>query len=1078
MKLIDNLSEKLVDDLRVTMQRDSRVSIAAACFSVYAYEELKAQLENIDELRFLFTSPTFLQEKTAKARREFYIPRRNREKALHGSEFEIRLRNDFSQKAISRECADWIRRKVCFKSNQTAEGIPNFMTIDSAAPVTYAPVNGFTRADLGCERGNSLFTMINRIDAPQSTQYLELFNTIWNDKQRLQDVTDTVLESITTAYQENSPEFLYFFALYNIFGDFLEHVSEDDLPSDANGFKESIVWNKLYTFQKDAALAIISKLEQFNGCILADSVGLGKTFTALAVIKYYENRNLRVLVLCPKKLSDNWITYKANYRNNPLAGDRLRYDVLYHTDLSREQGFSGETDLSKLNWAAYDLVVIDESHNFRNGGDVDDDGKSNRYTKLMNKVIRPGARTRVLMLSATPVNNRFYDLRNQLALAYEGNSSAWKDKLDTNRSVEEIFRSAQKQFNAWSKLAPSQRTTEQLMRMLDFDFFEILDAVTIARSRQHIEKYYNIEEIGNFPTRLPPVTKQPPLTDLNNAITYDEIYELILSLTLSIYTPSNYILPSRLKKYADLNHEGKNSLTQAGREEGIRRLMSINLLKRLESSVHSFRLTLQRIRDMIAATLDTIHTYDPHKIIELKDLTGAADFDADDMESDLFTVGRKVKIALEDMDYLTWQRDLQTDFETLQLLLGMVADITPGHDSKLQTLLQTLAEKQREPLNKDNRKVLIFTAFSDTAQYLYEQVGAYMLRSFGLHTALVTGSVEGRSTVPKFKADLNNVLTCFSPVSKDRAALMPDGPDIDILIATDCISEGQNLQDCDCVINYDIHWNPVRLVQRFGRIDRIGSRNVVIQMINFWPDVQLDAYIDLRARVETRMKALVLSSTGDDNPLSPEEKGDLEYRREQLQRLRTEVVDLEDMRGGVSITDLGLNEFRMELLEYAKHHPELETCPGGISAVAAATPDAPPGVVFVLKNVHNEVNINDRNRLHPYYLVYLDADGVTLHSHLCPKDILDAMRQLCRGQKQPDKALCRAFNAETDDGRKMQKYSDLLEDAVLSIVDAKADSDLDSLFRAGGTTALLDKVSGLDDFELICFVVVREGASC
>ncbi|MCQ5080773.1 SNF2-related protein [Gemmiger formicilis] len=1078
MKLIDNLSEKLVDDLRVTMQRDSRVSIAAACFSVYAYEELKAQLENIDELRFLFTSPTFLQEKTAKARREFYIPRRNREKALHGSEFEIRLRNDFSQKAISRECADWIRRKVCFKSNQTAEGIPNFMTIDSAEPVTYAPVNGFTRADLGCERGNSLFTMINRIDAPQSTQYLELFNTIWNDKQRLQDVTDTVLESITTAYQENSPEFLYFFALYNIFGDFLEHVSEDDLPSDANGFKESIVWNKLYTFQKDAALAIISKLEQFNGCILADSVGLGKTFTALAVIKYYENRNLRVLVLCPKKLSDNWITYKANYRNNPLAGDRLRYDVLYHTDLSREQGFSGETDLSKLNWAAYDLVVIDESHNFRNGGDVDDDGKSNRYTKLMNKVIRPGARTRVLMLSATPVNNRFYDLRNQLALAYEGNSSAWKDKLDTNRSVEEIFRSAQKQFNAWSKLAPSQRTTEQLMRMLDFDFFEILDAVTIARSRQHIEKYYNIEEIGNFPTRLPPVTKQPPLTDLNNAITYDEIYELILSLTLSIYTPSNYILPSRLKKYADLNHEGKNSLTQAGREEGIRRLMSINLLKRLESSVHSFRLTLQRIRDMIAATLDTIHTYDPQKIIELKDLTGAADFDADDMESDLFTVGRKVKIALEDMDYLTWQRDLQTDFETLQLLLGMVADITPGHDSKLQTLLQTLAEKQREPLNKDNRKVLIFTAFSDTAQYLYEQVGAYMLRSFGLHTALVTGSVEGRSTVPKFKADLNNVLTCFSPVSKDRAALMPDGPDIDILIATDCISEGQNLQDCDCVINYDIHWNPVRLVQRFGRIDRIGSRNVVIQMINFWPDVQLDAYIDLRARVETRMKALVLSSTGDDNPLSPEEKGDLEYRREQLQRLRTEVVDLEDMRGGVSITDLGLNEFRMELLEYAKHHPELETCPGGISAVAAATPDAPPGVVFVLKNVHNEVNINDRNRLHPYYLVYLDEDGVTLHSHLCPKDILDAMRQLCRGQKQPDKALCRAFNAETDDGRKMQKYSDLLEDAVLSIVDAKADSDLDSLFRAGGTTALLDKVSGLDDFELICFVVVREGAPC
>ena len=430
------------------------------------------------------------------------------------------------------------------------------------------------------------------------------------------------------------------------------------------------------------------------------------------------------------------------------------------------------------------------------------------------------------------------------------------------------------------------------------------------------------------------------------------------------------------------------------------------------------------------------------------------------------------------MDYVTWQRDLQEDYNTLFVLLGMVADITPAHDSKLQALLATIADKQREPLNKDNRKVLIFTAFSDTALYLYEHVSRYVMQTFGLHTALVTGSVDGRCTVPKFKADLNNVLTCFSPISKDRAALMPDGPDIDILIATDCISEGQNLQDCDCVINYDIHWNPVRLVQRFGRIDRIGSQNVVIQMINFWPDVQLDAYIDLRARVETRMKALVLSSTGDDDLLSPEEKGDLEYRREQLQRLRTEVVDLEDMRGGVSITDLGLNEFRMELLEYAKHHPELETCPGGISAVAAATPDAPPGVVFVLKNVHNEVNINDRNRLHPYYLVYLSEDGATIHSHLAPKDILDAMRQLCRGQKQPDKALCKAFNTETDDGRRMQKYSALLEDAVLSIVDAKADSDLDSLFRAGGTTALLDKVSGLDDFELICFIVVREGASC
>ena len=1073
MKLINNLTEKLIDDLRSTIEPDSRISMAAACFSVYAYEELKEELEQIEELRFLFTSPTFLDQPEQESQREFYIPRLNREKALHGNDFEIRLRNDFNQKVISKECADWIRRKVHFKSNKTEEMIPGFLSVDGPEAVTYAPINGFTRSELGCERGGNLFSMIQRLDAPESRAYMEIFNQLWNDKRRMEDVTQRVLDRISTAYKENSPEFLYFFALYNIFNDFLENVSEDDLPAEKNGYQNSLIWNKLYSFQKDAVLAIISKLEKYNGCILADSVGLGKTFTALAVIKYYENRNMSVLVLCPKKLSDNWVTYKANYVNNPIAGDRLGYDVLYHTDLNREKGYSGEKDLSKINWSAYGLVVIDESHNFRNGGNESAEGKLNRYDYLLEKVIRPGIRTRVLMLSATPVNNRFYDLRNQLALAYEGDSQAWKEKLNTDRSVEEIFRSAQKTFNTWSDEDIEYRTTDRLMRSLDFDFFEILDAVTIARSRRHIEKYYNVSEIGKFPTRLPPISKRPPLTDLNKAITYDEIYDMLLSLTLSIYTPSNYILPSRMEKYAGLNHEGKNSLTQVGREQGIRRLMSINLLKRLESSVHSFRLTLKRIQNLICETLNTIGHYDPALTLELNDLTSAVDFDSDDQETDFLTVGKKVKIALADMDYLTWKHDLEEDFNTLYVLVSMVEDITPEHDSKLQMLLSTIAEKIESPINPGNRKVILFTAFSDTAEYLYDHVSSYAKERYGLNTALVTGSINGRTTVPKFKADLNNVLTCFSPISKDKAMLMPKGPDIDILIATDCISEGQNLQDCDCLINYDIHWNPVRLVQRFGRIDRIGSRNEVIQLINFWPDMKLDDYINLKARVETRMKALVMTSTGDDNLLSPEEKGDLEYRKAQLERLQKEVVDLEEMGTGVTITDLGLNEFRMELMEYAKRHPELETTPGGIGAVTEATADSPAGVVFVLKNVNNEVNIDNRNRLHPYYLVYLDEEGLTVHDHLSPKETLDAMRQLCRGKSEPIEGLCREMNAETDDGRNMAVYSDLLKDAVLSIVDAKEDSDLDSLFRAGGTSALLSQVSGLDDFQLICFLVVR-----
>ena len=956
------------------------------------------------------------------------------------------------------------------------DNMVSFLNISGDAPVTYTPVAGFTRADLGCERGGNLCSLIQRLDAPENQAYVQMFDQLWNDRQHFQDVTEKVLASMTTAYQENSPEFLYFFALYHIFGDFLEQVSEDDLPNDANGFKESKIWNLLYAFQKDAVLSIISKLEQYNGCILADSVGLGKTFTALAVIKYYENRNLRVLVLCPEKLSDNWMTYKANYVNNPVSADRLRYDVLYHTDLSRDRGFSGDIDLSRLNWGAYDLVVIDESHNFRNGGDVKSDGKENRYVRLLNRVIRPGARTRVLMLSATPVNNRFYDLRNQLALAYEGDSSVWQEKLRTSRSVEEIFRNAQAVFNDWSSLDAEQRTTERLTQMLDFDFFQILDAVTIARSRRHIEKYYSIGEIGKFPDRLPPVSLRPPLTDLDNAVTYDEIYEMLLSLTLSIYTPSAYILPSRMEKYSKLNHEGNKGLTQSGREQGIRRLMSINLLKRLESSVHSFQLTLTRIHDLISQTLEAIDEYDPSLTLELHDISGAADLDADDREADLFSVGRKVKIALVDMDWLSWQKDLQADCDALSALLGMISDITPQHDSKLQMLLETISSKVQKPVNPGNRKVLIFTAFSDTAEYLYQHVSSFMMERCGLHSALITGSVEGRTTIPKFRADLNSVLTCFSPLSKDRAALMPDGPDIDVLIATDCISEGQNLQDCDCVINFDIHWNPVRLVQRFGRIDRIGSKNDVIRLINFWPDVDLDSYINLKGRVETRMKALVMTSTGDDNLLSPEEQGDLEYRREQLKRLQTEVVDLEEMGNGVSITDLGLNEFRMELLEFAKHHPELETTPGGISAVTATQPDAPAGVIFVLKNIHNEVNVQNRNRIHPYYLTYLSEDGEVIYDHLSPRDILETMRRLCRGKTEPVPELCRIFNEETENGEHMEEYSELLEDTVLSILDAKENSDLDSLFRAGGTTALLNQITGLDDFELVCFITVKEAA--
>ena len=1075
MEIFNNTTKVVKDDLIKTISSGSKVSIAAACFSIYAYQELKNQLSQCDEFRFLFTSPTFIAEKTTKERREFYIPRLRREKSLYGTEFEVRLRNELKQKAVAKECAEWMSRKAHFKTNRTREGMNNFMLVeDGDETYTYMPMNAFTTVDLGCERGNNMTNIVTRLENPASTEFLRTFDEIWNDPEKLTHVTDEVIEMISSVYQENSPELIYFMTLYNIFSEFLDDISEDVLPNEATGFRDSVIWNKLYNFQKDAALAIINKLEQYNGCILADSVGLGKTFTALAVIKYYEGRNKNVLVLCPKKLSENWMTFRGNLINNPLAEDRLRYDILYHTDLSRDSGMTAiGLPIDRINWGNYDLVVIDESHNFRNGNGTNSRGgeKENRYMRLMNRVIRPGVKTKVLMLSATPVNNRFYDLRNQLALAYEGNADEINEKLNTKSDIDTIFRQAQSVYNAWCKLPEEERTTDNLLSRLDFDFFEVLDSVTIARSRKHIQTYYDTADIGTFPKRNKPISLRPKLTTLESAINYEDVYNLLSSLHLTIYTPTEFIHPSKLSKYLS---QDETENFKKGREHGIQRLMSINLLKRMESSVHSFLLTIRRVYDYINGTAKIIDAFVAGQNVsldEMTDLSGAEqDFDDDDLNTDFFSVGKKVKIDLRDMDYISWKRDIDEDLENLQLLILMVEDVTPEYDFKLNQLLDVIRNKVRQPINPGNKKVLIFTAFSDTAEYLYENVSRMAQKELGLNTALITGSVDGRTTIPGFKADMNHVLACFSPRSKERDLLYPkEHHEIDILIATDCISEGQNLQDCDYCINYDIHWNPVRIIQRFGRIDRIGSRNAVIQLVNFWPDLDLDEYINLKARVETRMRISVMTSTGDDDLINPDEKGDLEYRKAQLKRLQEEVVDLEDMSSGISIMDLGLNEFRMDLLAYMKEHPDIDHVPFGIHAVVHGEK---PGVIFVLKNVNEKINIDRQNRLHPFYMVYVGMDGNVITSHLQPKDMLDVMRHLSKGKSKPDAEACRKFNRDTKDGREMGKISHLLEDGIASIIDAKDEEDIDSFFSAGETTFLSSGFSGLDDFELICFMVV------
>lgn len=1080
MEVINNIDKTLGDDLKNTIDKKTRLSIAASFFSIYAYEALKKELEQIKELRFIFTSPTFVADKLKKEKREFYIPRLTREKSLYGTEFEIRLKNELTLKAVAKECGQWIKQKATFKSNNTSATLQGFINVENGTEkVTYMPVNAFTTVDLGYEKGNALSNMVNKFtDYPVSKHYFDLFEQVWQDEEKLIDVTDQVIEHISTVYKENSPEFIYFLILYNIFNEFLEDISQDLLPNEATGFKETEIWKRIYNFQKDAVIGGINKLEKYNGCILADSVGLGKTFSALGIIKYYELRNKSVLVLCPKKLGENWLTFRQNVTNNILYRDRFRYDVLYHTDLSRESGYTNGIPLDRINWGNYDLLVIDESHNFRNNEARKE--KETRYQKLMRKVIQAGVKTKVLMLSATPVNNRFNDLKNQLALAYEGDPKNINPSLNTEKGVEEIFRRAQVAFNSWSRLPVARRTTETLLEMLDFDFFELLDSVTIARSRKHIQNYYDTKEIGPFPKRLRPLSYFCDLTRREDAIGYNEIFRELSRLTLALYAPFDYILPSRVKFYEeqyDTVVKSGGSLKQLDRERSLQVLMRINLLKRLESSVDAFWITLSKMLEKISATLKLIDSYNDSATSQTFGHTefDAVNLDDDDWLDENYNIGDNIRINLSDMDRLRWREDLERDRKVFVSLLAEMGKITPEHDEKLATLKKVIAHKISNPVNPGNKKILIFTAFADTAAYLFKQVAPYVKNNFGLETAKVVGSDENKTTI-KIKNDLHTILTCFSPRAKEKHLTMPDlEGELDILIATDCISEGQNLQDCDYLINYDIHWNPVRIVQRFGRIDRIGSPNEVIQLVNFWPNMTLDEYINLKERVENRMVIVDMTATGEDNVLS-NQSSDLEYRKEQLKKLQEEAIDFDEINTGVSITDLGLNDFRMDLLEYVKKEGDLSKVPPGLHAVvpAAGEKGAPNGVIFVLRNVNSEVNINNQNRLHPFYLVYIGSDGQVVANHLEVKKTLDLLRLLCKGRREPLEEVYKPFNRETRDGRKMDRYSRLLEAAIKSIIEVKEESDLDSLFSAGGTTALLDTIRGLEDFELIAFVVVGE----
>lgn len=1096
-KMLDNKRTGTVsDELKDSLKKGSKMSVISAYFTIFAYEELKKELGRIDKMRFIFTEPSYV-ENDSETYRQYYIDRTEMggqtigdlaTVLLTGSRYEIKLRNEMRQAAIAKECADWITNKAEMKSlRRPNPAQPRLIHIDNSteSEVITGTVD-FTSDGLGITPSNRLDTNVCIYGPEFTLQYLRMFDELWNDTTAVEDVKQNVLKQMQVLYKENTPEFIYFVTLYNIFSQYLDELTEDKIIKTRTGFKNTQIWNKLYKFQKDGAMGIIDKIEKYNGCIIADSVGLGKTFTALAVVKYYELRNDRVLVLCPKKLRENWTIYTLNDKRNIFVADRFNYDVLNHTDLSRQTGLSGTINLATINWSNYDLVVIDESHNFRNNNPSKN--RVTRYERMMNEVIKAGVKTKILMLSATPVNNRMNDIKNQIAFITEGNDRALSEF--GLPSIDFTLRKAQIVFNRWSELSDQERTTDHFVEMMDIDYFKLLDTVTIARSRRHIEKYYNIEEIGKFPQRNKPINKYPEIDSQGEYPPLEQVNKLIRRLTLAMYSPLLYVLPEKRSVYEEKYDmrvgSGNSTFKQADRERQLVALMRVNMLKRMESSIHSFTLTVSKILSKVNITLEKI---DQHQF-EYDPSINIADIDLDESENDDLLFGNKIKVLLQDMDLIKWRQDLEDDRIKLETLLQDATKITAKRDEKLHELKILIENKIRTPINPGNRKIVIFTAFADTASYLYANLAEWLQQNFGIYAAMVTGTGDNHSTLPVPKSlrnkihlnDYNTLLTCFSPNSKECAKIFPGLEDkIDLLIGTDCISEGQNLQDSDYLVNYDIHWNPVRIIQRFGRIDRIGSINDSIQLVNFWPNMALDEYINLENRVQGRMVLLDVSATGEENLIEVDdmrEMRDLEYRKKQLIRLKEEVVDLEEISGGISITDLTFNDFKMDLMEYmSSNRHSLDAAPLGMYAITRSEDTindcVQPGVIFTLRQVDGQQQPKEQNALAPYFMVYITDSGEVLLNHLHAKKMLDIYRKICHGKQEVLSELAAQFNKDTNDGYDMRKYTTLLDAALQNILGKKEETGVASLFSKGGTHIQKSLFSGLESYELVSFLIIK-----
>lgn len=1055
MKLIDNKTNLLIDELKTSLSNESIINISCNFFTSFALFEILDLLLVAKDLKLLI-SPTQDQADTFK-----YL-QNNSEASLN-----ITLNRRYKVK----KALEALKNKVQIRRGTTAN--QNIIIIENP---TTSKVFILTPMNLDSVCIGTIATKapiyIHSFEDPNN-QYLSGFKQAWeNSKEQMYDFVQQQLEKGLKKY---SPESIYKYSIREIF-----HYSAIEERADEKlqkvGFKDSKIWSLLYNFQKDAVIGAIEKIETYGGCIIADSVGLGKTFEALGIMKYYSLRNKDILVLAPKKLRENWTVYAQNDKRNILAEDRLRYDVLNHTDLSRTKGKSGDIDLETINWGNYDLVVIDESHNFRNNP-TKRDGLS-RYKRLMNDVIKSNIKTKVLMLSATPVNNKMNDLKNQISFITEGIDNSFESFGIP--SIAQIMRDSQRRFTQWFRDGdPEKLDVNELMGKLNGQYFRILDMLTIARSRKHIEKYYDTADIGKFPDRLTPITVKPPIDTKDQFMDIGQIYDEISTLTLASYMPLGYVRSDKRDEYEaryDMTTHTGSVFKQVDREQSLIYLMRVNLLKRLESSINSFKLTTEKLIENVNKNLKQVEN---HINGEIHNPLSITEVDIDDTELEDLLIGGKIKVLIQDIDLIRWKQDLKHDKKVLTELLSTIKLIDAKRDAKLLKLKKLIVDKLDNPINNSNKKVIIFTAFADTAKYLYGELSEWLKNEKGIYSGLVTGGGNNKTNMPNGKTELNALLSNFSPKSKKRDQIYPNEMnEVDILFCTDCISEGQNLQDCDYLVNYDIHWNPVRIIQRFGRIDRIGSTNESIQLVNFFPSMELDSFIDLVAKVQGRMVMLDVSATGEDNIISKNSKEmqDLDYRKQQLKQLQNQVIDIEDVQGNISITDLTFNDFKIDLEKSSDEElKEIDNIPPASFAVVRSNLEQiKPGAIFCLKDT-NEDN-SDRlkqNIIHPFFLVYLSLDGSETFSVTQTKLALDYFRKLCMGKDQALEGLVNEFEKQTKYGKNMIQYQELIKKAITAIIGEQENMGLDSLASVGGTSINRPSSDISEQIELVSYLIIK-----